>query len=258
VLLKVAVLLDALRDTDQLTASEIAMRMREPRSTVYRLLSTLERLDWIEPGTRRGTYRLGLGLFRLGTAIATRFDERDAAGPVLQRIHDETDETAFLCVRRGFDCVCIHQIEGRWVKSMALQVGTALPLHIGASPRALLAFESSEFRARYLAEAKLKPFTARGLKTKREHEAALAEIRERGYSVSDEDVVIGMAALGAPVLDHQGRLRAAISFSGPRPSILEKNEKANVARIIDASREVSLALGYHPDAPWPPAEDEAS
>jgi DNA-binding IclR family transcriptional regulator len=253
VLLKTAVLLDTLKGAgEQLTAAEIAELIGEPRSTVYRLLATLERLDWIEPGTRRGTFRLGLGLFRLGTAIAARFDEREAATTVLQRIHDETQETAFLCVRRGFDAVCIYLIEGLWVKSMALQLGTALPLHIGAAPRALLAFESEEFRVQYLKEAELRPFTARGLKAKRDYMASLQEIRELGYVVSDGDVVIGMAAIGAPVFDHEGRLRAAISFGGPRPSLLEDNSEANIARIVEGSHQVSLALGYDPDAPWPP------
>lgn len=250
VLLKAGVLLETLQ-ARELTAAEIAELVGEPRSTVYRLLATLERLDWIEPGTRRGTFRLGLGLFRLGTAIAARFDEREAAAPVLQQIHDETHETAFLCVRRGFDAVCIYLIEGRWVKSMALQLGTALPLHIGAAPRALLAFESEEFRERYLKEVELKPFTPRGLKARRDYVASLKEIRELGYVVSDGDVVIGMAAVGAPVFDHEGRLRAAISFSGPHPSILEDSRDANLARILEASHQISLALGYPPGAPWP-------
>jgi DNA-binding IclR family transcriptional regulator len=251
VLVKAGFLLDTLQGAGELTATEIAELVGEPRSSVYRFLSTLERLDWIEPGGRRGTWRLGLGLFRLGTAIARRFDEHEAAATVLQRIHEETEETAFLSVRRGFDAVCIYLIEGRWVRSMALQLGGTLPLHIGASPRALLAFESEEFRSRYLKEAVLEPFTTQGLKRKSDLMAALVEIREQGYVVSDGDVVVGMAALGAPVFDHTGRLRAAISFSGPRPSILEDNRDANIARIIEGSHQVSLALGYPPDAPWP-------
>ncbi len=155
VLGKAALLLDRLAEEDEVGAARLAELIGEPRSTVYRLLANLQQLELVEPGTRRGTYRLGLKLFRLGSAVVARFDERKAAFPVMERVHEATEETVFLCIRRGYEAVCIEQIDGRWVQSMALRLGGSLPLHVGAAPRALLAYEPRGFWDEYLARGPL-------------------------------------------------------------------------------------------------------
>ena len=71
--------------------------------------------------------------------MVARFDERQAALPHMEHLHDMTGETVFLCVRRGLRAVCIERIEGSHVVSLALRLGGSLPLHAGAAPRALLA-----------------------------------------------------------------------------------------------------------------------
>jgi DNA-binding IclR family transcriptional regulator len=149
---------------------------------------------------------------------------------------------------RGREAVCIERIEGRWVRSMALTLGGGLPLHIGAGPRALLASLGKQAWMEYLADGLLEPFTAHSIT---DPDALLADLRltrERGYAVSDEDVVVGMAALGAPIFDYRGKVRAALSFSGPKPSVLGEREKANVKAIKLAARDSSRALGFDPGA----------
>ena len=141
VLTKVGAVLDLLAERGELAAAEIAALTGEPRSSVYRILGSLESLDMVESGSRRGSFRLGLGLLRLGNAVVERFDEREAALPALQELNQLTGETAFLCVRRGYEAVCIERLPGEHVESLALRLGGALPLHAGAAPRTLLAFE---------------------------------------------------------------------------------------------------------------------
>ncbi len=63
----------------------------------------------VEPGSQSGTWRLGWRLLRLGSAVIERLDERQAALPVMERIHEATEETVFLCVRRGDEAVCIER-----------------------------------------------------------------------------------------------------------------------------------------------------
>src|SRR4051794_1216748 len=120
VVTKAALLLDCLEraeDPADLSVAELAELMGEPRTSVYRLISTLDELGWIEPGSRRGTYRLGLKLFRLGGAVMRRFDVRQAALPTMEGIHEKTGETVYLCVRRGLEAVCIERIAGKRVEA---------------------------------------------------------------------------------------------------------------------------------------------
>ncbi len=247
VLGKVAFILDVLAEEQEVSAGRLADLIGEPRSTVYRLLASLQTLDMVEPGSRRGTYRLGLKLLRLGSAVVARFDERQAALPVMERVHEETEETVFLCIRRGNEAVCIERLDGRWVQSMALRLGGSLPLHVGAGPRALLAFEPPAFWEEYIGHGKLEPFTPATPVSKAALLGALETARESGTSVSDGDVVIGMAAVGAPIFDHNGKVCAALSMSGPQPAILGDNEEASRALVARSAADISKALGYVSD-----------
>ena len=244
VVAKAASVLDRLAEEQEVSATHLADLVGEPRSTVYRLLASLQQVELVEPGARRGTYRLGLKLLRLGSAVSARFDERQAALPVMQRIHDASEETVFLCIRDGYEAVCIERIDGRWVHSMALPLGGSLPLHVGAAPRALLAHEPRDFWEEYVSRGPLVPFTSRTPTTRAGVVSALEETLRTGCSVSDGDVVLGMAAVGAPVHDYRGAVRAALSMSGPRPTILEENLEASKELILAGAREISAALGF--------------
>jgi len=244
---KAALLLDCLEESKgvELSVAELADMTGEPRSTVYRLLRTLRELGWVEAGATRGTFRLGLKLFRLGGAVMRRFDVRQAALPVMEHVHTETGETVFLCVRRGFEAVCIERIEGNRVQSLALRLGGALPLHVGAAPQALLAFATSEFRNQYAHTAEFVSYTEHTITASERLEEALEAVRNTGYAISDEDVTPGIAAVGAPVFDHTGKVKAALSISGVVPTILGDRAERVIKLIVDGAKETSLALGYN-------------
>lgn len=250
-----AILASLARDGD-LTAAQLAEKVGEPRSSVYRLLASLRGLGYIEPGGRSGTFRLGIELLRLGNAVSARFDERAAALPSMQRLWDETGETIFLCVRRGYDAVCIERLEGEHVQTHELRLGTAQALHLGAAPRVLLAYEPKGFWAEYVAAVELKAPSPKTIATIDGLLTSLVEIREKGYVISDEDVTLGIAAVGAPILDHQGRIRGSVSISGTKPLILGDAQRS-IDGITRCGREISGALGWDPaiapllDAPPP-------
>ena len=244
VLRKAASLLRLLADEHELTVGRLSELTGEPRSSVYRVLATLQRLDMVEPASQPGTYRLGLELLRLGARVTARFDERQAALPVMERMHEETGETLFLCIRRRYEAVCIERIDGRRVQSLALRLGGSLPLHVGAAPRALLAHEPRTLWREYVSVATLEALTPNTPTEPEELFAALERVRRSGYSVSDEDVTLGIAAVGAPIFDYRGRPRAALSISGARRAILDENEESIVALVVNGAREVSRTLGF--------------
>lgn len=243
-LAKAVLLLEALADEREATPRRLADVLHEPRTTVYRLLTGLQALDMVEGGSRPGTYRLGWRLLRLGSAVIERLDERQAALPVMERIHERTGETVFLCVRRGDDAVCIERLDGLRVQSLALRLGGSLPLHLGAGPRALLAWEPREEWEAYVERRPLEAMTE---KTPATRDALFHELEQslaQGYAVSDEDVTPGIASLGAPVFDYSGRVRAAVSIGGLRRLLLEDIREEAVELLVTGAREISVALGY--------------
>ena len=170
VLGKAARLLKLLADNPGSTVPALAVLLAEPRPTVYRLVQDLAVLDYVEEGPRPGTYRLGLELFRLGSLVALRFDAREAAAPVMNEIHKALEETVYLVIRRGHEAVCIERVEGLRISAMALQLGGSLPLHLGAGPRVLLAYQPRKYWDGYFAAGEAgSPYAAHADDQDREH-----------------------------------------------------------------------------------------
>lgn len=164
----------------------------------------------------------------------------------MERINEQTGETVYLCVRRGNQAVCIERMEGARVAVLALLLGGSLPLHVGAAPRALLAFEPQESWENYLANADLESFTPNTPVSAEDVTRELQKVRETGLSVSDEDVTIGIAAVGAPIFDHRGNVCAALSVAGMRSQILGEGSEAP-RLVVEGASEISRELGYEED-----------
>jgi DNA-binding IclR family transcriptional regulator len=128
----------------------------------------------------------------------------------------------------------------------------ALPLHVGAAPRALLAYDSEAEIRRYLTNAgPLEQFTDKTLTEIDDVVADLRESRERGYVISDEDVTPGVAALGAPLFGHagDGKPLAAISVAGLVPQVLGDKHELLVSLLGETAQLISQELGHGVDAP---------
>lgn len=236
-------LIETLVESGEASAATLAEQLGEPRSSVYRMLSTLQQIGLVEAGSRRGVYRPGLGLVRLCGAVLTRFDERQLAMPVLERLRAETKETVHLCLRRGFQAVFIERLPGERVHALAVKLGGVLPLHVGAAPRVLLAFEPESFWDEYFAAVPPEPWTAKSPATESRVRELLLEIRRTGIAFSDEDVVVGVSTVGAPIFDHRGAVRAAFAFN-LLPENLHRDRDAYAELARAASVEASRAFGY--------------
>ncbi len=239
-------LIDALVEEGEANAATLAELVGEPRSSVYRMLRTLQQLGFVEPGSQRGLFRPGIGLVRLGGSVLARFDERRVVMPVLERLREETKETVHLCVRSGRQAVFIERLQGERAHSLAIKLGETLPLHVGASPRALLAFEERSFWDEYFASVEIDIWTPNSPGSESEVRAILEEIRRTRVSFSDEDVVVGVATVGAPIFDHRGKVRAALAVNLV-PAVLRRDREHYMELARSASQEASRAFGYVPE-----------
>src|SRR6202011_5722173 len=124
--------LDAFLDGNaELTSTELARRLGMSRSTVHRLLTTMERHRLVDR-TQTGAYGLGIHLFRLGSAVQVpaglgRLPETTPAA-----LEERFALSAYLSVRDGERALCIARIDGGPVKTTTYRIGETLPLHLGA------------------------------------------------------------------------------------------------------------------------------
>ncbi|MGL6278929.1 MAG: IclR family transcriptional regulator domain-containing protein [Gaiella sp.] len=235
-------LLDVLAAEGSAGVSRLAAAAGLRRRDVEAIVERLDELGLVER-TGAGEVALGLRLVGLGAAAARRLEVTSVARPVLEDVHRATEETVYLCVRRGDDALCVDRIDGLWVQSLTLRLGETIPLHLGAASRVLLAHADDATRTAYLARAPFPALTPRTLTTRASLERELRRIAAHGHAVSDGDIRLGIAAVGAPIRDRTGAVCAALSVGGLRPSILD-DRAATVALVRDGAARISRALGH--------------
>jgi DNA-binding IclR family transcriptional regulator len=242
---KAGAVLDILEQHKEASAADLAAALGEPLSSVYRLLQSLTTTGWVDRGSRRGAYRLGLSLMTIGGLVEDHLDIRDASLPSLRELVDATKATSFLCIQRGPRAVCLERIEGYAVQSLAMLLGGSLPLYAGAAPRALLAFLPVAEQGAILKDTSQQLRDDPPRPDDKDIIADIARIRAAGYSVSDGDVTPGIASLGAPVFNHRGEVQGALSVSGLRGQVLNPAGVDDTIELLRlAAGKASAALGW--------------
>ncbi|MCA9859905.1 MAG: IclR family transcriptional regulator [Thermomicrobiales bacterium] len=241
---RMAAILDVLAASPRpLGLTEISRRSGTTKASAHRLLSTLAVHNYVEPGAQSGTYQLGLRLFQLGSVVQSRLDLRTRARPVMERLADETEETVFLSILRDSTALCIERIDGKHVQVLALQVGTTLPLHSGGGPRVLLAGLSDQQIDDFL-QQELEPITRFTEIDPQEIWATIERIRSTGYAISEEDVTIGVAAIGAPIHGVDGSVIGTLSLAGITQRLTRSRIPLLIDQVVNAAAEISALMGY--------------
>src|SRR5882724_3782177 len=165
------------------TIRDLVDRLRLPRTTVYRILNTLQFHDVVRRSSD-GSYRLGPRLLALAARAigdAHDFDLAALSKPHLERLSHETGEACKLSVRDGDGVLVVAGAQGTREYALTVVPGQRLPLHAGAASKILLAFapkdELTEFLGRPLAR-----YTSRTLIDWKRLQAELARIRRQGWA----------------------------------------------------------------------------
>lgn len=233
-----AKLLNLIAERGPLSIPELAEELDIPRPSIYRLVGALQHVG-LASVQDDGATQLGLEVLHLAHATMEHLPEVQAAHSELNRLNRNTGQTVYLCALRGERVVCLDWVRGTRVSLLALSPGGSLPPHAGATSRAILAY--SDGLMDHLTAAPLEQFTAKTLTSIDGLERDAREIRQRGYSISDEDVTVGIAALGVPVFGADGQVRCALSVAGLRSEILGR-EAELVEELQASALQVAQAL----------------
>ncbi len=230
---------EVLAESGTITAADLAERLGIPRTSVYRLIDGLVAISLVEQ-LGDGRVRLSARWLRLADAAQASMSAWSIAESALalEPLMHRTGHTAFLSVLAAGEAVCIDWRGGRGVDVMALKPGRALPLYAGAAGRVMLA-HAVDVDA-YLASSPFEALTPYTLIDARALEADVARTRERGYVLSEQDVTVGISALGVPVFHPDGSFAACVSLGG-----LTDVFPADVSRLHEELMAASerLALG---------------
>lgn len=218
-----------------LTARDLAESTGIPLPSMYRYIALLRETGLLV-GDDRGTYHLSARLISLARAAEAAESIIEIADPVMRALVADCGETVILVRLIGGVPVCVHRVESRHHLRATFEPGQPLPLECGASGRVLLAGLGPQLRHEHMAPlANADPEAAARL------ERTVAEVAERGWAVSEEEIDRGVWAASAAVTD--GRMTVA-ALTVPSPLVRAPAELQDrlLAQVRAAAREVSERL----------------
>lgn len=197
-------------DKTELSLTEISHKVGLNKSTVFRLLASLERKGFLQRNAENEKYRLGFRLWELSAHMSRVDDPAVMLLPEMERLRDLLDETVSLYVRDGKERVRIQAVESQQAIRRVAPIGSRLPLSVGASSKILVAYADPETQKMILND-----LTWPSRSEKEEFMLQLLHIQQTGYATSVEEREVGTSAIAAPIKNRSGKLVAALAISGP-------------------------------------------
>jgi len=227
----------------ELSITELSKRLNLHKSTIHRIVVTLEDEGLITKDQVSQKYRLGIKLFELGYIVKKNIEIRNYALPIMRELAQKTKESIDLNIILDRKRVSIEKIESLHDVRQVIQLGKSLPLYCGGSGKALLAFLADEEIDKIIQKERFIPFGPNTITEPIKLKERLKKIRRKGYAVSFEERVLGSASIGVPILDYTGRVVASLSISGPITRFTKQKITAFVSLAKQAAREISVLLG---------------
>jgi DNA-binding IclR family transcriptional regulator len=231
----------------ELGVMELSQRLGLHKSTVSRILSTLQYERLVGQNPETGKYRLGVGLVSLAGVALGRLDVRGLSQPHLNQLAELSEETVNLTIRDGYECVNIERIASPKPIQYVGWIGRRTPLHCTASGKVFLAHLPAEEREANL-PATLTQFTEKTVVNRQTLGQSLLSICQQGYAIVHEEFEEGFSDIAAPIYSHKQQIVATVSISGPTFRMGPGQIVAFVEPLQEITRTISAEMGYRAGA----------
>lgn len=224
-------------DAMDLGLTEISGRVGLHKSTVHRLLASLEGKGFVIRNSATDKYRLGLRILELSSNLSREEDPANRLLPEMEQLRDRVEETISLYVRDGQERVRIQAVQSNQAIRRVAPVGARLPLYVGASSKVLIAFAERQVQEQLLEDPNWPVHLS-----KEDFREQLEEIRTLGYATSIEEREPGAAAVAAPIFNRTHQLVAALAVSGPSNRLTPERMKEQAPLIMEAAVQMGKML----------------
>jgi DNA-binding IclR family transcriptional regulator len=240
---RVLSLLRILADKPGSTAQEIAFELDLPRSTVHRVLGTLR--DNGFASHERGGFAPGLEMYRIAGRLSANLPFVDIAQPYLRSLSEKFGETSLLTLLERNELTMFHAANGSPSDPMRydIQLNVREPLLWGATARAVLAYLSDDEVERVVSAAE--PSPAQGVLPERNAVVAeLADIRAKGYAITDSHRTPNTIGLAAPFFLGDGKVAGSLGLLIPSFRWLRADTTEMISVLCQSAADLSSRLGH--------------
>jgi DNA-binding IclR family transcriptional regulator len=228
---------------------ELARYLEMDQRRTQRLVSTLFDLGYLDQDPQTRHYRPGTAILGLGYSALLSMDLRQLTQPHLRQLVLEFKESANLAVREGMRMRFLDCLRGeRSGLGVRVQIGDHFPIHSSSLGKAILANLPDAERDEIIAGISFDKATPYSIASASELRAQLAEARDRGYTVTDQERSIGIRSVGAALIGNDGYPVGAINVAIPTPLMsMEEAQRRVAPRLMQVATHVSslLTTGGH-------------
>ncbi len=226
--------------------SELTKQLGIEKNQLYRSLKTLEEAGFLVSDAQ-GQFSLGSIISDLNTAVVLPSKKSlvEVAQPYLDELVEKTAETVNLFIRAGDLAVCIDRRNSPQPVKLTSALGLSVALHAGAVPKAMLAQLAKKEQNAVIKNLKNLPqYTQKTILNAKKLRQELELIKERGYSISNEDFDDSARGVGAAILDASNDVIAGISVGGPSFRVNDEKLEVFGQLIVQVAQTLSEAMGY--------------
>ena len=217
-----------------LSLGQIAKELGLAKSTVQRIVNSLDEVGFVTSASPTGGYRLGPGLAILAASV--QMDLKEDLHPYLEQLSKEIEETVDLAMLDHGKAICIDQITASHRLQAVSKIGASFPLHCTANGKALLAAMPTTEKALALLPDELISYTPNTIISKSELVKEIEIIRKEGIAYDREEFSLGICAVGSIIHDAVGN-RAAITIPIPSTRFYGNEEKL-VAKLLETCEKI--------------------
>lgn len=232
------------RQTPTLTGAELARNLNLPRASVFRILHTLERSGFVERLGESASYKLSIGVLRLGFEYLSSMELTEHGRPVVDQLRDMSGYSAHLVVRDGRDVVFVVKAPGRSALFHSIQVGARLPAHATVLGRLLLSDLSMEELLQLYPEKPLPKYTDKTPTTLKQLKTLIDADRAAGYGLSQGGFETGISTIAAPVFNDEQRVVAAVSITVPAQHVTNEQADPLIQLVCDAASQLTQRISH--------------
>jgi DNA-binding IclR family transcriptional regulator len=233
--------LELLGAQSELTVSSVAVQLGFNRAASHRFLATLRDLGYVEKN-ENNRYHLTFKILELGMKVANRFEIRTVARAYMQELSSAFNETVNLGYWKDQKILHLDKIDSPEILRIDTPLGSWAPAYCTALGKSILAYLPQDELETYLKSVRLVPHSPCTITSKKKLRQELIKILQQGYAVDDEELSPGLRCIAAPVFDHTGYVRYALSISAPTSRMTQETIEKVQQKIRDVSQRLSAKL----------------
>jgi len=224
--------------------AEIAQAVSLPKPTVLRILRTLEHAGLVarEPDTKR--YGFAERLNRFAGDVLLGSPNRSTRHAILEELVEQVGETCNLTIPNGSSVLYLDRVETAWPLQLQMGPGSRVPLYASASGKLFLASMPKRSCDRFLAQTPLIRHTSNTLTDPKRLTTEFGAIRERGYSIDNEEYLPGICCVAVPVRNSDGKVVAGVAVHAPLTRMRPEQGLEYLPHLRNAAEAMSATIDW--------------